>query len=605
MDVNRCNTGRPLEGDAGVSTFARYTYARWQPMLGRLQWLPGLITPLLIVLIGVELAVLVAWLPDTVTMWWKADHPTDFSRFYEVAADLAPAGLYSPRRSLMLYPLTLLDLPNAYRALTTMSVLSLLAIAYLAQRGVSSWAGRLAIVLGVLAIPQMHWAMRIGHLTPILSLLALGGFLMHKKHPILAGLCFAMLSIKPQYAVVPIIYLLWSRNGRALVAFFVGVAVLELTAFAVVGFDTFGDYISQVVDWGVDSRDNRVAYKAWQYSWPGFLISAGLKPNPLVIFDLIALSFGIIVLVWMRANQSVAIVAAALGMLLIVPHANFYDWGLIVVAAVLLFRADIPWKGMAPVLVLGLYAALLASWASTNWPPAGGRYGVPSPTGEFIPAQYGDYSPALGLYWITPVALAVVCLLLFSARGNARGRVLMDAIGERAASARKALTSAPRPSVRYTAARLGLAGLLLPAAYLAGAYVGHTPPFVQEFDPFAPAAVLKEVPPDFPLPDDQDLQFAGEGTELPYHVEWTSDEPVSEVTSLYRGLSAQENWDLMLAGEEAGGAYSVRLAYIDDTGFMTHWVKLDVSPERDGSRITLDFFVTERISSTLGIAVEP
>ena len=608
MTNGRHDAGSPCEGRRYVSAFILNPVTRWRPAINRWWALGGLPSALLLALIGVELAVLVAWLPDTVMLWWSANEPNDFTEFYGYAKDLGPAGLYTPRLSLLLHPFTYLDLPNAYRAYTTLAVLAILATAYLAQRSIRSWEGRLAVVLGVLSIPQMHWALRIGHLTPFLSLAALSGFLLLRRHPILAGLCFALLTIKPQYAVIPGLYLLWTRNGRALAAMLAAVAAMELAAFAAAGFDTFGSYISTVFDWGVDTRDDRFAFKTWQYSWPGFLISAGFQPNPLVIFDLIVLSVAAIVLVWMRGGQSLALPAAALGMLLVTPYANFYDWGLLVVAGALLLRAQTQWKLLLPAVTIGLYFTLIMTQAATNFPAIDVELGGIGPGGEFLPALYGDFSPALGIYWITPVALAVVFLLALLGRRDQQEQAVTEA-GPRPITARLAFAtalSAARALVRavsHRRLRLALVGALLPLGYFAAAFIGNIPPFNEPYDPFTRAAVLREIPPDFPLPADGELQTAGQGAQLPYRVEWTTEQPVAQLAALYRLLPAGDAWELMLE-EETGSSYRVRLAHVEPNGFMSHWLMLEITPLADGSRISIEFLATRRMSATLGETIE-
>ena len=92
------------------------------------------------------------------------------------------------------------------------------------------------MALGVVSLPQMHWALRLGHMTTFLALAALGGFMLLRKHPFLAGLCFSFLVLKPQYAPIPAMYLLWTRNGRALAGMATGALVFTFVGFAAVGF---------------------------------------------------------------------------------------------------------------------------------------------------------------------------------------------------------------------------------------------------------------------------------------------------------------------------------------------------------------------------------
>lgn len=351
-------------------------------------------------LIGLELAVLAAWLPDTLASWWRADRAGDFQAFYANAQDLRWTGLYSARLPLLLYPFTLFDPVPAYRVFAGLGMLAWLGVAYLAQRGVASWAGRLAVVLGALTLPQMHWALRIGHLTPFLALAALGGFLLLRRHPVAAGLCLAFLSIKPQYALVPGLYLLWTRNGRALAALLLGAGAMEVLAFAVVGFGALDDYLRTVWDWGADARDDRLSIQAWQYAWSGFLRSVGVAANPLVTVDLVLLSLASVVLAWWRGAAGAALPAAAFGMVLVAPYSNFYDWGLLLVGGALLLRARLPWQGVVPAMLVALYGAALASQAGTRYPPE------VEPTGG---------APASGVYWITPAVFLVIGLLALSA----------------------------------------------------------------------------------------------------------------------------------------------------------------------------------------------
>jgi hypothetical protein len=404
-----------------VSTFALGALARRRTAAVRLARWSELSPALLLALVGIELAALVALLPDTVAIWWQGKPSPDFQLLLNAARDLKPLiGLYSPGLSLLVYPLTFLDEADAYRVYTGLGALAVVAIAYLAQRGIRPVEARVAVALGVISIPQMHWALRFGHMTPFLALAALGGFLLLRRRPYLAGLCFAFLVLKPQYAPIPALYLLWTKNGRALAALLAGALVLETAGFAAAGFGEIGPYVRGLLDMGSDSRDNLLAVQqAWQYAWPGFLISTGLDPNPLLVIDALVLSLMAVMLVWLRGNAPTAIAAAAVGMLLVAPYANFYDWGLLVVAGVLLLHADVRWKSLLPVITVGLYVALIATQAATPWPIKGLEINVIQ-TGDQLSLAVADIGTR-GLYWVTPAALAAVCFLAVAAQRGGRG----------------------------------------------------------------------------------------------------------------------------------------------------------------------------------------
>ena len=577
-----------------MTALATSAFARWRPAVGRPAALGALVSVSIFVFIGIELAVLVTVLPTTVEQWWTASSTGDFGNFYNDAKNLDINGLYSPGLSLLMYPLTWLSMVNAYRVYVALGGVALLAVAYLAQREITLPEGRIAMALGVVSIPQLHWALRLGHFTTILALVALSGFLLLRKHPILAGLCFALLVLKPQYAVIPAFYLLWTRNGRALAAMAAGALVIEVAGFAAVGFSALGPYLGGFVDLSADARDNLLPYQqSWQYAWQGFLISAGIAPHPLVAIDLSLLSLGVVVVAWARGTKTAALTAAALGMLIVTPYANFYDWGLLVVAAVLLLRTDVPWKAAIPVLLASLYVGLLVSQAATPFPAVDVILGVIAPDGsvDVLPASY--VAATNGIYWITPLVLGTVALLAFAGR--------KPAPSEETPAATEEPLGEPKPGRGRlgAVAWFGLAAVIVPAAYFTSAFYGEAPPFKTEYDPFAPSAIVKQVPADFPLPEDAKLLDAGPGEQLPFHIEWTSSDAVSEISVLYEELLARDVWELMLEdGPEA--SYDIRLAKFTSFGFMTHWGMLAVAEAEEGSLITLDLFVTQLITVTAG-----
>ena len=148
------------------------------------------------------------------------------------------------------------------------------------------------------------------------------------------------------------------------------------------------------------------------------------------------------------------------------------------------------------------------------------------------------------------------------------------------------------------AVRLTLAGLFLALGYLAAALVGNVPPFREHYDPFGASAALEQLPPGFPVPADAQVEMAGQGAKLPYHVQWTSAEPVPAAAAIYEDLLKSGDWELMLR-EEASPSYRIRLSRLGPDGFMTHWAMLDVSPREGGSRISLDFMLTQGLTVTL------
>jgi hypothetical protein len=349
---------------------------------------------LLITACGIELATLCAWLPDTMRLGWN--HPTgDFRNLYEPARDLDLVGLYSPFLAPLLHPLTWLGELNAFRAFFVLNCAAMLAIAGIAQSRVRSLEAKCAVALGVLSVPQLHWAARMGHLTPMLALVALAGLMLVQRKPRAGALVLSILSFKPQYAVAPFILLLRERRWHLAGLMFAAACAMAMAGFLAIGLGEIREYLSIAFDWGPDSRDNLLpVQQSWLYSWPGVQISAGFEPHPLVTFQLIGLSLLTVVLAWVNTDAPTRACVAAFAMLLLTPYAQFYDFGLIVVGMVLLLSCRFDARLKASIWS-ALWLAALVTQDNTIFPSK-----------DLLGAATTD-----GFYWLTPAVLATVAVI--------------------------------------------------------------------------------------------------------------------------------------------------------------------------------------------------
>ncbi len=540
---------------------------------------PHIIRVILFLAIGIELMTLVTWLPETLRVWWGANpgEMGDFEIFYRKAASSTPLNQYSPGLIFLMRPLSFLGLAPAFQVYTAVNVAALLAVAYLAQRPVRSLEARVVVFLAVIALPQAHWALRTGHFVPVLALLALSGFLLTERRPLLAGICFGLLMLKPQYLPIPILYLLWTRNWRAVLGAAGTILVLSAAGMATIGADAFIDQLRRLVQTGLDHSELYVpAQQAIQYSWQGFFLSAGLEPSPLLTVDLLVLSFGAVVLVWMIGAPSAAKVAAALGILLLAPYSTFYNWGMIAVAGALLLRADVRPRALIPaVLALGVIAAA-ATQKATPYP---------------IPNLL-DASGTYGLYWLQPFALGAVFLLAVAGRRRSPKQeeepaAASERTTEHLLRAWRTVRMGPalqlvRPAAFWTIVAVAAAA----SGYMLSAFVSESPPF--QPDLFGRQAVLRALPADFPVPPAARVKDAGAGTLLPYRVEWQTDDSVSEVAGLFGERLDNGTWQILLAD---GDATKVRLrtARLDVTGSMDLFGEVKIVRSNGGSLVSLEF----------------
>lgn len=539
---------------------------------------------LLCVAIGIELTVLASWLPDTMQVWLHPDTAGygDFPSFYRNAQGINLNATYSPGLALLMHPLTYFSMRTAFQIYFGLNVAALLGVAFLAQGAVRSPAAKVAVVLGVLALPQTHWALRVGHFTEILALAALCGLLLSERRPVLAGLLLGVLALKPQYLPVPLLYLAFTRNWRALgacVGALGGLALAGVAAIVVregqgsisyIGhfYVAAGGFVAHHLTTG---QQDQMYVQGWQYSWAGFLISAGIDPNPLLVADLLLLSLGALVLAWWKCNASTAKVATALGMLLLVPHSTFYNWSMIAVAAALLLRADVRPRWLVPLSIGGLALAMAATQNATPFP---------------IPVDHFRPAGTRGLYWIQPAVLLTLCMLAFA--GRKRGEEAMDD----AVSAAHATLSirlakfAPRRLPRHALGG-GLAAIALMAGWGAASYASGSGPFATNTY-FGRDTVLRALPPDFPVPDGSRLDDAGAGTRLPYRIDWQTNGLISDVAGLMRERLSDGTWHVVDTRVD-GDAVTLRAARIGSRDTPPALGEIEIAPSGQGSRVRVEF----------------
>lgn len=355
--------------------------------------------------VGIEIALLAAFLPDTIDRFLHG--PTsDFHNLYRVASEREVPGLYSPFLVLLFQPLVLLPEMAAFRVFFVVNVMCILALAGVSASAGQSWEARAALVLAPLALPQVHWALRLGHLTPLLMLVALSALLLLRTRPRAAAMLLALLSLKPQYLIAPVLYMAWRRRFRLLATTLFTAALLALAGFAVLGPGAFRDFIALYLDWGPNSTDNLLpVQQSWMISWTGVQISMGADPNPLITIDFILLSLAIAMFAWARATQAAAIAAIGLMFIPLTPYAQFYDGAFVLVGIALLVRAGLPTLATAGICA-GLFLAAVVTQSNVNFPAK-----------DVLGAAQTN-----GFYWLTPALVLATGIIAVVAQRGVPGR---------------------------------------------------------------------------------------------------------------------------------------------------------------------------------------
>jgi hypothetical protein len=319
-------------------------------------------------------------------------------------ARLLTRGAYynPPALALLQAPLAALDFKTSYRVYTALSLAALVAFLALAWRTGRSAPELPLFVLGAIAFRPVHEVVIMGHPTFFFLLALTGGFLLLRAdRPVLAGLVLSLLVLKPQWAVLPGLFLLVRGEWRALGTMLGAAAVIFVVPFLYTGFETFENYVR--VTRAVSSAD--LSDAPHMFSWNGFLFKLGggpahghEPPPKLAIVALIALALPFLAYVWASRDYLLGAAATVLTMLLVSVHSVWYDWALLLAAGLfLVMRAPTMSRGMRVEMWVVMLLAFTQASASITTLLAPDRHNI-------------DWH-ARGLFLITPVAFGALVWL--------------------------------------------------------------------------------------------------------------------------------------------------------------------------------------------------
>ncbi len=319
---------------------------------------------------------------------------------YDRARLLARGNYYNPPALAYLQsPLTAFDYRTAFWLFTGLSVASVAGyglLAWRAGRGVPELA---FLLLGVITFKAVHETLVLGHLTLFFVLVLAAGFLaLRAERQVLAGLVFSLLALKPQWAVLPALFLLVRGEWRSLGVMAAGAAAIFFLPFFATGFQTLSNYyhfLRQAAEWDLWDAPH-------MFSWNGFLLKlddrppwfqGGPIPDPTLIYALIALTVLPLAVVWAGRDFLLGVAATVIAMLLVSTHSVWYDWALLAVAALFLVL-----RPMGRGLRVQLWVVLLALYVATAY----STEALLRPDRHFVDWQRPE------LYPITPIAFAAL-----------------------------------------------------------------------------------------------------------------------------------------------------------------------------------------------------
>ena len=228
--------------------------------------------------------------------------------------------VYPPHAALIFAQLSRLPLGAG---LVIWDVLSL--VVYLA----GSWQvlkPRTAVMFAAVIAPSTVSNLIYGQTGLLTSGLILLGFGLLRRAPIVAGVAFGILSIKPQLALLPLLVLLLSGNRKAILAAAITAGLLVLASLAAFQPESWSDWLNALTGYSTT-----ISAHAWhqQYGVTVYLTLLNLGAGHGVAIAIQAVVS--LLVLWkmtrlIRQDQrSLAIMAALIGLYLATPYALIYD----------------------------------------------------------------------------------------------------------------------------------------------------------------------------------------------------------------------------------------------------------------------------------------
>jgi hypothetical protein len=299
-------------------------------------------------------------------------------------------------------PLAALSFRTSYWLWTVISLAALAGFVAMAWRNTRGIVEAPLIVLGMLAFKETHEVVIMGHPTFVFLLTITGGFLLLRaERPVLAGLVLSTLALKPQWVVLPAVFLVVRGEWRSLAALLTACAVIFLAPFLATSVDTVHNYLRTAhVITNADLTD-----APHMFSWNGFLFKlrggpghGGTPPPQWQVYVLMLLTLVPLAAIYRSRDFLIGASGTVLAMLIFSIHSVWYDWALLLAAALFLtMRVPQMSRGHR----LEMWVVMLAVYLAASQSTAALLY-----TGR----HYIDWDRS-AVYLITPVAFAALVWL--------------------------------------------------------------------------------------------------------------------------------------------------------------------------------------------------
>ncbi|WP_411819064.1 glycosyltransferase family 87 protein [Hyphococcus formosus] len=253
--------------------------------------------------------------------------------------------LYPPTMLLVLFPFGLFPYGVAKVIWVIASCAGLGVAAYKITKG------NLFLTVAMMLSPAAFAVLFTGQLSIFFACLALAGFLNAKSRPILSGICFGFLTLKPQFGLLVPVFLLCTGSWRAIFAAAVTTLFLVMVSIAAFGLEAWAAFFSSLTQTHTDYVQS-VGHSG-RITLADALRILGVADLSTALITLLSVGIGGSLIVLARrlgASIPDLTVLALLLTAITAPYFWVYDW-LFVTFAALLFLRDRPTQ---PVWVQGM-----------------------------------------------------------------------------------------------------------------------------------------------------------------------------------------------------------------------------------------------------------
>jgi alpha-1,2-mannosyltransferase len=266
---------------------------------------------------------------------------------------------YAPHVAAVYSPLAELPYRTSYVAHTLLMVAALTLGLHLLRPIISVVDRRFSLVLAAIVTSYPMFVAIGGGQNTALTFLLLAAIwrALADDREEMAGIAAAILLFRPQYAIPVIGLLLLGRHHRAVAVAAVGAGATFLANAAILGWSWISTWTEQV---GPFLETDAEVNAANSVSTVGFLQALLGTDSPVVLIVGGLATLGVIsVLAWLwwtaSADLAIRMAVTATGIVVLSPHAMFYDAGLVALTVlVLVDRELVSWRAGAAVWALGL-----------------------------------------------------------------------------------------------------------------------------------------------------------------------------------------------------------------------------------------------------------